>query len=196
MDVEGEFDPRQPRNITSPSSRHAHSCRGGFMQSVRTSITGQHVSDCHSDQRTNMGLAAWRNCHESSNTMRTALLRHVRRCAAPRPGIAGAEQRARLRSGAVRLRQCRRRDCGAQNSMRSWASDFALCQTPAIAEMTRGMIRLVGNRRPKCAPAMPLRRALAFADSDPPLWDGLGSLTCRSPRRARPRRAISTRVCG
>ena len=57
--------------------------------------------------------------------------------------------------------------------------DFALCQPAATARapMTRGMIRLVATQtevpQARSNAASP---ALAFADSDPPLWDGLGSL--------------------
>ena len=64
------------------------------------------------------------------------------------------------------------------DSMRELGWDFALCQTPAVASMTRGMIRLVATQtevpQARSNAASP---ALAFADSDPPLWDGLGSLT-------------------
>lgn len=55
-----------------------------------------------------------------------------------------------------------------------------LCQTAmtSVAPMTRGMIRLVAAQtevpQARSNAASP---ALAFADSDPPLWDGLGSLT-------------------
>jgi tetratricopeptide (TPR) repeat protein len=58
--------------------------------------------------------------------------------------------------------------------------DFVLCQSPAthVAPMTRGMIRLVATQtevpQARSNAASP---ALAFADSDPPLWDGLGSLS-------------------
>src|SRR6476469_5049168 len=57
--------------------------------------------------------------------------------------------------------------------------DFALCQPAATARapMARGMIRLVATQtevpQARSHAASP---ALAFADSDPPLWDGLGSL--------------------
>src|SRR3954451_16075619 len=57
--------------------------------------------------------------------------------------------------------------------------DFALCQAAATARaaMTHGMIRLVATQtevpQARSNAASP---ALAFADSDPPLWDGLGSL--------------------
>ena len=59
-------------------------------------------------------------------------------------------------------------------------ADFVLCQSPAtaVAPMTRGMIRLVAMQtevpQARSNAASP---ALAFADSDPPLWDGLGSLS-------------------
>ena len=58
--------------------------------------------------------------------------------------------------------------------------DFVLCQSPAthVAPMTRGMIRPVATQtevpQARSNAASP---ALAFADSDPPLWDGLGSLS-------------------
>src|SRR4051812_38340340 len=63
----------------------------------------------------------------------------------------------------------------------AWAPgpDFALCQSVATAHaaMTRGMIRLVATQtevpQARSNAASP---ALTFADSDPPLWDGLGSL--------------------
>ncbi|MGZ3327332.1 MAG: hypothetical protein ACXU85_09230, partial [Xanthobacteraceae bacterium] len=57
---------------------------------------------------------------------------------------------------------------------------FVLCQSPttAVAPMTRGMFRLVATQtevpQARSNAASP---ALAFADSDPPLWDGLGSLS-------------------
>jgi len=57
--------------------------------------------------------------------------------------------------------------------------DFALCEPAATARapMTRGMIRLVATQtevpQARSHAASP---ALTFADSDPPLWDGLGSL--------------------
>ena len=64
------------------------------------------------------------------------------------------------------------------SSMRDIGGDFALCQTTAVAPMTRGMIRLVATQtevpQARSNAASP---ALAFADSDPPLWDGLGSLS-------------------
>jgi hypothetical protein len=63
---------------------------------------------------------------------------------------------------------------------REFGWDFALCQTrtTSVAPMTHGMIRLVAAQtevpQARSNAASP---ALAFADSDPPLWDGLGSLT-------------------
>ncbi|HEY6993641.1 MAG TPA: tetratricopeptide repeat protein [Xanthobacteraceae bacterium] len=63
-------------------------------------------------------------------------------------------------------------------SQRDW--DFIVCHTPpaAYAATTRGMIRLAAT--PSEAPqakANAASPALAFADSDPPVWDGLGSLS-------------------
>jgi tetratricopeptide (TPR) repeat protein len=58
--------------------------------------------------------------------------------------------------------------------------DFIFCREPqaAHAATTRGMIRLAATRteapQARSNAASP---ALAFADSDPPVWDGLGSLT-------------------
>jgi len=58
--------------------------------------------------------------------------------------------------------------------------DFLLCHTPtkAAGAVTRSMIRLAAAQteapQAKTNAASP---ALAFADSDPPVWDGLGSLS-------------------
>ncbi len=58
--------------------------------------------------------------------------------------------------------------------------DFLLCHTPtkAASAMTSGMIRLAAAQteapQAKTNGASP---ALAFADTDPPIWDGLGSLS-------------------
>src|SRR5215470_10179967 len=58
--------------------------------------------------------------------------------------------------------------------------DFLLCHTPtkAVGAVTRSMIRVAAAQteapQPKTNAASP---ALAFADSDPPVWDGLGSLS-------------------
>jgi tetratricopeptide (TPR) repeat protein len=57
-------------------------------------------------------------------------------------------------------------------------SDFPVCHTPASADATRAMIRLAQTRT-EVPPAemQAVTPAPAFADSDPPLWDGLGSLS-------------------
>jgi hypothetical protein len=58
--------------------------------------------------------------------------------------------------------------------------DFLLCHTPtkAVGAVTRSMVRLVAVQteapQAKTNAASP---ALAFADSDPPVWDGLSSLS-------------------
>src|SRR5246127_737044 len=58
--------------------------------------------------------------------------------------------------------------------------DFLLCHTPtkAVGAVTRSMIRVAAAQteapQAKTNAASP---ALAFADSDPPVWDGLGSLS-------------------
>jgi tetratricopeptide (TPR) repeat protein len=56
--------------------------------------------------------------------------------------------------------------------------DFVLCHNPAVAAATRGMIRLAAaqNEVPQ-AKSNAASPALAFGETDPPLWDGLGSLT-------------------
>jgi tetratricopeptide (TPR) repeat protein len=57
-------------------------------------------------------------------------------------------------------------------------SSLVLCHTPAATHATFGMIRLAAQQtevpQAEMKAASP---ALAFADSDPPLWDGLGSVT-------------------
>jgi tetratricopeptide (TPR) repeat protein len=59
----------------------------------------------------------------------------------------------------------------------SSSSDFPICHRPAAAERTNIVLRLAQMRTEvpptEMKAAMP---ALAFADSDPPLWDGLGSV--------------------
>src|SRR6201993_2768152 len=58
--------------------------------------------------------------------------------------------------------------------------DFLLCHTPtkAVGAATRSMIRVAAAQteapQARTNAASP---ALAFADSDPPVWDGLGSLS-------------------
>src|SRR6476469_8851656 len=58
----------------------------------------------------------------------------------------------------------------------SW--DFPICHTPAAAERTNTVLRLAQTRtevpKTEMKAAMP---APAIADSAPPLWDGLGSIT-------------------
>jgi tetratricopeptide (TPR) repeat protein len=57
-------------------------------------------------------------------------------------------------------------------------TDFPICHTPTTAGATRAMIRLAQTRT-EVPPAemQAVTPAPAFADSDPPLWDGLGSLS-------------------
>src|SRR5947199_1749551 len=57
-------------------------------------------------------------------------------------------------------------------------SDFPICHTPASAGATRALLRLAQTRT-EVPPAemQAVTPAPAFADSDPPLWDGLGSVT-------------------
>jgi tetratricopeptide (TPR) repeat protein len=56
-------------------------------------------------------------------------------------------------------------------------SDVAICHTPVAGVATRAVIRLAATRtevpQAEMQAAMP---APAFADSDPPLWDGLGAV--------------------
>jgi tetratricopeptide (TPR) repeat protein len=56
--------------------------------------------------------------------------------------------------------------------------EFPICHTPAAAETARSLLRLAQTRTE--VPPAEIKAATpapAFADSDPPLWDGLGSLT-------------------
>jgi tetratricopeptide (TPR) repeat protein len=58
------------------------------------------------------------------------------------------------------------------------ASDFPLCHSPTFANSTATMIRLAATRTE--VPPAEMKAATPapdFADSDPPLWDGLGSIT-------------------
>ena len=63
-------------------------------------------------------------------------------------------------------------------------NDFLLCHTPpkAATAITSSMIRLAAAQteapQAKTNAASP---ALAFADTDPPVWDGLGSLSYKEP---------------
>lgn len=57
-------------------------------------------------------------------------------------------------------------------------SDFPICHTAAAAKRTDTMLRLAQTRTE--VPPTEMKAAMpapAFADSDPPLWDGLGSVT-------------------
>jgi tetratricopeptide (TPR) repeat protein len=56
--------------------------------------------------------------------------------------------------------------------------EFPICHMPAAAETARGLLRLAQTRTE--VPPAEIKAATpapAFADSEPPLWDGLGSLT-------------------
>src|SRR5262245_20440031 len=56
--------------------------------------------------------------------------------------------------------------------------EFPICHMPAAAETARGVLRLAQTRTE--VPPAEIKAATpapAFADSDPPLWDGLGSVT-------------------
>jgi tetratricopeptide (TPR) repeat protein len=57
-------------------------------------------------------------------------------------------------------------------------SGFPICHTPATYDATRAMIRLAQTRT-EVPPAemQAVTPAPAFADNDPPLWDGLGSVS-------------------
>jgi tetratricopeptide (TPR) repeat protein len=57
------------------------------------------------------------------------------------------------------------------------SSEFPICHTPAAAERTNTVLRLAQTRTE--VPPTEMKAAMpapAFADSDPPLWDGLGSV--------------------
>ena len=56
------------------------------------------------------------------------------------------------------------------------SSDFPICHTSAVAERTNTVLRLAQTRTE--VPPTEMKAAVpapSFADSDPPLWDGLGS---------------------
>jgi tetratricopeptide (TPR) repeat protein len=58
------------------------------------------------------------------------------------------------------------------------SSDFPICHTPAAPERTNTVLRLAQMRTE--VPPTEMKAAMpapAFADSDPPLWEGLGSVT-------------------
>src|SRR6516162_5547276 len=58
------------------------------------------------------------------------------------------------------------------------SSDFPICHTSAVAERTNTVLRLAQTRTE--VPPTEMKAAVlapSFADSDPPLWDGLGSVT-------------------
>src|SRR6516165_8786778 len=58
------------------------------------------------------------------------------------------------------------------------SSDFSICHTPATAERTNIVLRLAQARTE--VPPTEMKAAVpapAFADSEPPLWDGLGFVT-------------------
>jgi tetratricopeptide (TPR) repeat protein len=58
------------------------------------------------------------------------------------------------------------------------SSDFLICHTPVAAGRTNTVLRLAQTRTE--VPPTEMKAAMpapAFADSDPPLWDGLGSVT-------------------
>src|SRR5215470_6512581 len=60
----------------------------------------------------------------------------------------------------------------------SSSSDFPICRTPAAGERTSTVLRLAQTRTE--VPPTEMKAAVpapAFADSDPPLWDGLGFVT-------------------
>jgi hypothetical protein len=54
--------------------------------------------------------------------------------------------------------------------------DIRICHSPNVARATGGMIRLALTEVASGA-LQALQSAPEFADSDPPLWEGLGSIT-------------------
>src|SRR5215475_13237620 len=54
--------------------------------------------------------------------------------------------------------------------------EFPICHSPLVARTTGGMIRLAQLEVPPGA-LQAMQSAPDFADSDPPLWDGLGSIS-------------------
>jgi hypothetical protein len=77
----------------------------------------------------------------------------------------------------------------------SSSSDFPICHTPAAAERTNTVLRLAQTRTE--VPPTEMKAAVpapAFADSDPPLWDGLGSVTYKISKSSAEAQAYSTRA--
>ena len=63
---------------------------------------------------------------------------------------------------------------------RQFGADVAICHGSASADVTRVMLRLAQTRTE--VPQAEMQAALpaaAFADTDPPLWEGLGGVTYR-----------------
>jgi hypothetical protein len=58
---------------------------------------------------------------------------------------------------------------------RKWG-EIPICHSPLVARATGGMIRLAQLEVPPGA-LQAMQSAPEFADSDPPLWDGLGSIS-------------------
>src|SRR5580704_14761213 len=63
---------------------------------------------------------------------------------------------------------------------RQLGTDIAVCHGPASADVTRAMLRLAQTRTevPQ-AEMQAVSPAAAFADTDPPVWEGLGGVTYR-----------------
>src|SRR5262249_27202707 len=71
-------------------------------------------------------------------------------------------------------------DSIAAATERQFGADGAICHGPASADVTRIMLRLAQTRTE--VPQAEMQAALPaadFADTDPPLWEGLGGVTYR-----------------
>jgi hypothetical protein len=55
--------------------------------------------------------------------------------------------------------------------------DSVLCNTPSFAARTSGLIRVAQRTEVPSAELKAASPTLAFADTDAPLWDGLGSVS-------------------
>src|SRR6516164_3961474 len=65
---------------------------------------------------------------------------------------------------------------GADKSPGFGVADFPICHTPAASGLPNVMLRLAQTEVPR-AEMSAVRPTQAFADTEPPMWTGLGSIT-------------------
>ena len=70
-----------------------------------------------------------------------------------------------------------------------------ICHTPAATGLSKMMLRLAQTEVPR-AEMSAASAAPDFADTEPPLWDGLGSVAFKITTANEARRPISIRACG